>query len=45
MPASLLDTQLKSFEPLQVDEPHIEIDMSHPLETVIRDTLMKLQQL
>ncbi len=45
MPVSLLDTQLKSFEPLQADEPYIEIDMSHPLETVIKETLKKLQKL
>lgn len=45
MPASLLDTQLKSFEPLQPDEPHIEIDMAHPLEMVIQEVFIKLQNL
>lgn len=45
MPASLLDSQLKSLEPLQSDEPYLEIDMAHPPEVVVKNTLRQLQQL
>jgi len=35
MPPSLLDSQLRSLEPLQADEPGITLDNSEPLATVV----------
>lgn len=45
MPVSLLDSQLESLEPLQADEPYLEIDMAHPPEVVVQNTLRQLQNL
>ncbi|MGJ8513832.1 gluconokinase [Carnimonas bestiolae] len=39
MPASLLDSQLATLEPLEDDEPGVVIDSQHPTEQIIVKTL------
>ncbi|WP_025734008.1 gluconokinase [Carnimonas nigrificans] len=39
MPASLLDSQLATLEPLEADEPGVIIDSQHPPEQIIAKTL------
>lgn len=42
MPASLLDSQFADLEPLQPDEPGIEVDVLRPPDEVVADVLCRL---
>lgn len=39
MPAALLDSQLATLEPLDIDEPGIMVDISAPVNQVVADAL------
>ena len=41
MPASLLESQLRTLEPLATDEPGVEVDASHPVEQVVDEYLSR----
>lgn len=43
MPAALLDSQLAAFEPPQPDERAIVIDVSVPVEEIVREALLRLR--
>ena len=41
MPASLLQSQLRTLEPLAADEPGLEVDASQPVEQVVDEYLTR----
>jgi carbohydrate kinase (thermoresistant glucokinase family) len=43
MPASLLDSQLATLEPLHDDEPGIEVDIAPPVADVVADAIARLR--
>jgi carbohydrate kinase (thermoresistant glucokinase family) len=45
MPVALLDSQLATLEPLEADEPGIEVDIALPVDHIIAHTLAALPEL
>lgn len=45
MPASLLDSQLETLEPLQSDEPGVVVEIGSPLTQVVAESVAKLSVL
>ena len=43
MPASLLESQFATLEPLAADEPHLLLDVARPAEDLIADALRELR--
>ena len=42
MPASLLDSQLATLEPLEADEPGIVVDVDRPVGEIVGDAVARL---
>lgn len=43
MPTTLLDSQLATLEPLEVDESAVVIDISAPIPALVRDAVVRLR--
>lgn len=44
MPATLLDSQLATLEPLEADEAAVVIDISAPVAALVGDAVVRIQQ-